>query len=138
MIHIRAVIAPAAVAALALVAALAGCGGGDDEEDAREAVRGFVEAANERDGERLCGELLTRAYMERATGATGERAEERCRRQLGLVTGLKLELVSVGRARVDGEEATVRATLATGGRAEARVFALAKEDGSWKLAGSAR
>ena len=38
---------------------LAACGGGSDESEAEQTVRDFVEATNERDGERLCAELVT-------------------------------------------------------------------------------
>ena len=120
---------------LVLCVALGACGGGDDTEDVRQVVRDFVEATNERDGDTLCEELLTQEYLEQATGATGDQAEDACKQQLDLVTGLKLDLLSIGRVTVDGDEATVRATIATGGQRSPRVFRLAKEDGDWKLLG---
>ena len=121
---------------LVLVAVLGACGGGGDDADgARQAVRDFVQATNARDGDRLCGELLTQEYMEKATGATGAKAEDACKQQLDLIKGLKLRLVSVGSARVDGETATVGATIVSAGQRMRRRFELAKEDGSWKLAG---
>ena len=125
----------AARLALALALALSACGGGDDAEDARQVVRNFVEATNARDGDQLCGELLSQEYLEKYTGATGDRAEDACRKQLDLLTGLKLRLVSIGRVEVDGEAATVRATITTGGQRTKRRFELAKEDGTWKLTG---
>jgi hypothetical protein len=133
-LQVRAVarIAPAVLVALALI----GCGGdGDDRDDARQSIRDFVTATNERDGDRLCGELLSAEYMEKATGASGEEAEEACKQQLDLVTGLRLKLVSLGDTSIDGEEATVRAVIATDGRRTPQVFSLAKEDGRWKLVG---
>jgi hypothetical protein len=120
---------------LALALALSACGGDDDAEDARQVVRAFVEATNDRDGDQLCGELLSQEYLEKYTGATGDRAEEACRKQLDVITGLKLRLVSIGRVEVDGEAATVRATITTGGQRSRRRFELAKEDGTWKLTG---
>jgi hypothetical protein len=119
------------------VLALAACGGGadDDKEDVEQVVRDFVQATNERDADRLCGELLTQEYLEKYTGATGDGAEQACEQQLDLISGLKLKLLSVGRVSVDGDEATLRATLASGGQRTARVFELAKEDGDWKLLG---
>jgi len=121
--------------ALLLTLALSACGGGDDSGDAKQAVRDFVQATNERDGDRLCGDLLSQEYMEKATGASGDEAKDACKQQLSLIKGLKLRLVAVGAAEVDGDRATVRATIATGGQRQSRSFQLAKEDGSWKLVG---
>jgi hypothetical protein len=121
---------------LASLAAVAGCGGSDDDADVRDTVRAFVAATNQRDGDELCGELLTQDYLEKATGATGDKAEGACKQQLDLITGLKLKLVSVAEPKIDGDEATVRATIATGGRRTPRTFQLAKEDGRWKLVGA--
>ena len=124
-----------ACVALLLTLALSACGGGDDSGDAKQAVRDFVQATNDRDGDRLCGDLLSQEYMEKATGASGDKAKDACKQQLSLIKGLKLRLVAVGDAQVDGDRATVRATIATGGQRQSRSFQLAKEDGSWKLVG---
>jgi hypothetical protein len=119
-----------------MLLALAGCGGGgdDDPEEVTQTLRDFVRATNQRDGETLCGDLLTQEYMEKATGATGDRAEEACREQLELTTGLQLDLISIGRTRLDGDEASVRAVIDTDGVRVPRLFRLEKEDGRWKLA----
>ena len=133
-LQVRAVFGLAVLAVLALLLGAAACGGdGDDGDDAKQTVRDFVEATNQRDGDRLCGDLLTREYIEKATGTTGDAAQETCKQQLDLLTGLRLRLVSVGASTVDGDEATVRAVIATGGQRTRRVFTLAKEDGDWKL-----
>jgi hypothetical protein len=118
---------------LALAVGLSACGGGNDGKDAQQVVRDFVQATNDRDGDRLCGQLLTQQYLEQATGATGKGAKDACKRQLDLITGLKLRLISVGKAKVNGDKATVRATIAISGQPTPRLFRLAKEDGSWKL-----
>jgi hypothetical protein len=119
-----------------LLAALAGCGGGedDDPDDVRQTVRDFVQATNARDGEMLCGELLTREYLEKSTGATGDQVGDACRQQLDRTVDLRLRLVSVGRTEVDGDQATVRVVLDTGGVQAPRLFQLEREDGRWKLA----
>jgi hypothetical protein len=124
-----------ACVALMLTLALSACGGGDDADDAKQTVRDFVQATNERDGDRLCGDLLSQEYMEKATGASGDKAQDACKQQLSLIKGLKLRLVAVGGAEVDGDRATVRATIVTGGQRQSRSFQLAKESGSWKLVG---
>lgn len=113
---------------------LAACGGSDEKADAQQTVRDFVEATNQRDGKRLCGELVTQQFKEQATGATGERVDRICERQLELTRGLKLDLLGVGRTKIDGERATVSTRLDIDGVTAPRIFALEKEDGSWKLA----
>lgn len=118
-----------------LLVALAGCGGdGDDRGEVEQTVRDFVEATNERDGETLCGDLLTEEFKEKATGATGDGADQACEQQLDVVTGLELDLVSIGRTEVDGDRATVRAVIDTDGVRAPRLFRLEREDGRWKLA----
>jgi hypothetical protein len=127
---------PRAPVLLLLLVAAAGCGGGgdDDPDEVRQTVRDFVEATNEQDGETLCGELLTQEYLEKSTLATGDRAEEACRQQLDVTTGLTLRLISVGQTEVDGDEATVRAVIDADGVRSPRLFRLEREDGRWKLA----
>jgi hypothetical protein len=119
-----------------LLLAIAGCGGGggdDDPDEVHQTLRDFVEATNERDGERLCGQLLTQDYLEKSTLASGDRADEACRKQLELTTGLRLDLISIGRTEVDGDRATVRAVLDADGVRSPRLFRLEREDGRWKL-----
>ena len=119
-----------------LLLALAGCGGGgeDDPDEVRQTVRDFVEATNQRDGETLCGELLTQEYLEKSTLAEGDQAGEACRKQLDQTVDLRLRLVSVGKPEVDGDEATVRVLMDTDGVQAPRLFRLEREDGRWKLA----
>jgi hypothetical protein len=118
---------------LALAVALGACGGGDDAKDAQQAVRDFVEATNAHDGDRLCEDLLSQDYLEKYTGATGDRADDACKQQLSLITGLRLRLVSINDTKVGDDTATVRVTIAMRGERTPRVFRLVKQDGDWKL-----
>jgi hypothetical protein len=119
-----------------LLLALAGCGGGgdDDPDEVRQTVRDFVEATNQRDGETLCGELLTQEYLEKSTLAKGDQAGEACREQLDQTVDLRLKLISVGKPEVDGDEATVRVVIDTDGVQAPRLFRLEREEDRWKLA----
>jgi hypothetical protein len=126
--------AAAAILVLALALGSCGGGGGNGEEQARQVVRDFVTATNDHDGDRLCGKLLSDEYVKTATGATGDEGRAACKRQLDLLTGLKLKLVGIGRVTVNGDRATVHATLVAAGVRSGRVFDLKQEDGGWKLA----
>ncbi len=130
-----AVARPMLVLLAAVALALVACGGGGDdaEADVRQVVGDFVEATNERDADRLCDDLVTQEYKEKSTLASGERATEACKRQLDLTRGLRLELISVGKTRVEGERATVRAVIDIDGVRAPRLFQLMKEDGRWRL-----
>jgi hypothetical protein len=112
-----------------------GACGGDDEDDVEQTVRDFVSASSEPDPETFCGEIVTQEFLEQATGATGDRAEGECRRQLEDTAGVKAELVEIRRTEIDGERASVRALIRSQGREHTQVLRLEKEDGRWKLAG---
>jgi ketosteroid isomerase-like protein len=115
--------------------AITGCGG-DDREEVEQTVRDFVEATNEKDADRLCDELLTQDFIERATGASGDKAHDACKQQFEVITGLKLALVGIRRTKVDGDKAEVTAELKTQGQRRIQLLRLEKEDGDWRLAGS--
>lgn len=115
---------------------LVGCGGGSDSNgDPEQTVRDFVKATRERDADTFCGRLVTKEFLEQTTGATGDGAKDACRRELKAVRGLDLKLVTIEKTKVDGDKATVNATLTTDGRTGPRTFRLEREDGDWKLAG---
>jgi predicted PilT family ATPase len=121
-----------------LLALVAGCGGGDDDAEAAEqTVRDFVTATRERDEDAFCEELVTREFREQATGATGDRAVESCKREFGSLTGISVRLVRIRKTEVEDDTARVTAVLARQGQRLDQTFRLKKEDGDWKLAGSA-
>ena len=124
----------ARLAPLLVLVLLVGACGGDDGKEVQQTVRDFVSATNDRDGDKLCDDLVTQDYLEKATGATGDQAKDACKQQLGLITGLKLRLIRLGEPKVDGDQASVRATIAIGSQRTPRSFRLQKEDGDWKLA----
>ena len=120
---------------LAVIAlALAACGD-DDKDDVEQTVRDFVSASSEPDPEAFCEEIVTQEFLEQATGATGDQAEDECRRQLEEAPGVDAELVEIRRTEVDGDNATVRAVIRTQGRSSTRTLRLEQEDGEWKLSG---
>ena len=124
----------ARLAPLLVLVLLVGACGGDDGKDVQQTVRDFVSATNDRDGDRLCDDLVTQGYLEKATGATGDQAKDACKQQLGLITGLRLRLIKLGKPKVDGDKASVTATIAIGSQRTPRSFRLEKEGGDWKLA----
>ena len=127
---------PALLLLLAATAlALAACGDDDDKDDVEQTVRDFVSASSEPDPEAFCGELVTQEFIEQATGATGDRAEDECKRQLDEASGVDAELVEIRRTEIDGDEATVRAVIRTQGRPATQTLRLEREDDRWKLSG---
>jgi hypothetical protein len=133
-------VAQARAAALLLllllpVLGLGGCGGGDDEEQIDETVRDFVNAANDRDADTFCGEIVTQEFLEKTTGAMGDDAQDECRRQLKAIKGLRVSLVRIGKTEIDGDRATVRAVFRAQGVTAPETLRLEKQDGDWKLSG---
>ncbi len=120
-----------------LLALFAGCGGGDDREEAEQTVRDFVTATRERDADAFCDELVTREFLEQAIGATGDKASESCKREFKALSGLRVQLVRIVKTEVNGDTARVTAVLEREGQRMRQTLRLKKEDGDWKLAGSA-
>ena len=129
-----------ALAICVLLALLAGCGGGggDDKTQAEQTVRDFVKAVNTRDADTYCDDLITKEFREKSTFATGDRASESCKREMKAITGLHITLVRIESTKVDGDTATVTAVLGRSGQELEQQLKLQKQDGDWKLAGSAQ
>ena len=118
---------------------LAGCGGGDgdDKEKAEQTVRDFVEAVNTRDADKYCDDLITKEFREKTTFATGDRADESCKREFRALKGLHLRLDRIVRTKVDGDKATITVRIGRSGTVAQQQIQLEKDDGDWKIAGGA-
>jgi hypothetical protein len=121
------------VVAATLVSAVPGCGGGNDREDAEKAVREFARAANERNADKLCGELVTEEFVEMATLATGEAARKACREGFADLNRPQLEIVSFEKTEIDGDRAIVTTRVNVGEEPRVQVFELAKEGGKFRV-----
>jgi len=123
----------AAAALLVAALCLTGCGG-NPQQQARKAVRDFVKATNDRDGHQYCDKLVTKAFVEDATGATGKDARDVCKRQLNLQRVPKIHLVDIESIKVHGDRARVTALLESGGESHPQVLLLRKQGGNWRIA----
>jgi ketosteroid isomerase-like protein len=123
----------AAAALVAATIAVAGCGG-NPQDEARQTVRDWVAATNDRDADRYCDELVTKDFVEGATGASGKAAKDVCKRQLHLQRVPRIHLVDVQRTVVHGDRARVTVLLAAGGQSHPQVLPLRKQDGRWRIA----
>ena len=122
---------------ICLLALTAGCGSGDDKEEAQQTIRDFVEAINTRDADTYCDDLITEEFREKSSFATGDEARNSCKRQLRAIEGLRLELVRFGRTKVDGDTATVNVVLRRSGQEIPQRVKLEKDGGDWKISGGA-
>jgi hypothetical protein len=125
---------PPAQLALAVIAlALGGCGGGDSEGDAARVVREYFTAANERDADKYCDELVTDAFLQQTTLATGDGARRECREQLKTVKRPRIEVVDIKRTEIQDDRASVIAELSVGVERREQTFELVKEGGEFRL-----
>jgi Domain of unknown function (DUF4878) len=124
-----------AIATLLAAVAMTGCG--NDQSEARQTVREFVQAVNARDGHKFCDELVTKAFVEDYTGVAGSGARDQCKQQVRSARGVHLHLLSVGRTDVHGDQATVETQITTQGQQHPQVFHLKKEGGRWRLSSGA-
>jgi len=121
---------------LALITLLlvAGCGGGDDDRAAVEGVlKDFARAVTESDGKTFCNDLITRDYLEKTVGATGDNAVKQCEQQINQLQQRSLTIVKFDKVEIKDGKATVTAQVKTGGRTSPQVFRLEKQDGDFRL-----
>jgi ketosteroid isomerase-like protein len=114
--------------------ALASCGGGDDQTQAKNTVKEFFAALHKRDGAKLCNHLLSKDFVETTTLASGDRAKEECKQQFKQLKGPLFKLVRVGKAEIKGDDARVATVIERENQPQPQVFRLKKEDGDWRLA----
>jgi len=121
---------------LAAALGVAGCGGGgggDDRSDVEGVLKDFAKAVTDSDGEKFCNDLVTRDYLEKTVGATGDNAVEQCEQQIGQLKQGSFKIVKFDKVEIDGDTATVTAQVRTQGQTVPQVFRLEKQDGSFRL-----
>lgn len=121
------------LAVLAVAVGAAGCGGNgasSDETAIRNQLEAFRRAANARDFETICNEIISpgaKNTLETLGGPCPQKFEE------DTPTSLRIEGFTVENVTVNGDEALVDYSYQSGGqtRRETRVFV--KVDGEWRL-----
>ena len=124
-----------ATALLVAALALASCGG-NDKKDAERTVREFVKATSQRDADKYCDHLVTQAFLEQTTLATGRRARDACKKQLRALKGVSIRLADIRKTEVHGDHARVLALLEARGQSRPQLLRLRKEGGDWRIAGA--
>ncbi len=129
--------------ALALTAALAGCGAssstsedssGDFQGQQRlvaNAVEDLEAAAGDGDEAKLCRELLASELVQRLASAADGDCGRAVTRALDNTDAVGLTVRSV---RIDGQRATATVTQETGDRDRRTTIGLVKQRGGWKVA----
>ena len=112
---------------------LAGCGGGDDEGDVEKVIKDFAKAVTESDGKKFCNDLVTRDYLEKTVGATGDNAVEQCEKQIDGLQQRSFKIVKFDKIEIKDDRATVTAQVETQGATAPQVFRLEKQDGKFRL-----
>jgi hypothetical protein len=124
----------AAVLATALLA-LSGCGpfGGESEEDkAGDALTELIDARNADDFGRVC-ELLAENVVNGIELSSGKTCDKALEGVAG--TGGRAQTVRIDEVRVQGNRATVDATVGpTGEAGSSQSILMVKEGGDWKVA----
>jgi hypothetical protein len=116
---------------LGLVAS--GCGGGDDKGDVEKVIKDFATAVSESDGKTFCNDLVTRDYLEKTVGATGDNAVDQCEKQIDGLQQRSFKIVKFDKVEIKDDKATVTAQVETQGRTAPQVFRLEKQDGKFRL-----
>jgi hypothetical protein len=118
---------------LLLCLVVAGCGGGDDKGDVENVIKDFATAVSESDGKTFCNDLVTRDYLEKTVGATGDNAVDQCEKQIDGLQQRGFRIVKFDKVEIKDDKATVTAQVETQGRTAPQVFRLEKQDGKFRL-----
>lgn len=119
--------AAAALTALLCAALLAACGSESDEDQIRDVVQEFAEAANDKDVGALCAQVVSKQFTD----------QEECEKMAGKGGSLgevgAVEDLQVSDIKVNGNAATARIKATVGGKTDAGPGKFRKVDGEWKL-----
>ena len=119
--------------------AVAGCGGGGPADDAKSAVKSYLNAFVDGDGAKACSLMTksTRAQFVKRTKPLTKTSDcaaaiEDIRTQAGQDAMDTLKKVKIGDVKVSGDTADVKLTAGTG----SSTAHLKKEGGEWKVTGA--
>ena len=119
------------IAAIVTLVALAGCGGGDDEQSAQDVARSYVQARNQGDAAEIC-ELYSQQLI--ASLKTSNCVAFVQEQTSGTATDLTLL-----RVKESGNQATATIQARVGGNIANAIapiqLTLTKQDGEWKVSG---
>lgn len=139
MLPLRPAMTRAPLCALALAAAVAGCGTTSSssslkgaQHEAAQAVENLQSHASAGEGAKICSEDLAAAVVERLGGRKG--CEEAIKHQLAQVDNLEASVQSV-KIAANGRSATASVKGTRSGKTALTNVQLVKEHGRWKVAG---
>jgi ketosteroid isomerase-like protein len=119
--------AAAALTALLCAALLAACGSSSDEDQIRDVVQEFAEAANDKDVGAICGQVVSEAFEDQ------EQCEKQADREGSIGDLGSVEDLEVSEIKVDGDTATAQIKATVGGETDEGPGKFRKVDGEWKL-----
>ncbi len=119
--------AAAALTALLCAALLAACGSSSDEDQIRDVVQEFAEAANDKDVGAICGQVVSEAFEDQ------EQCEKQADREGSIGDLGSVEDLEVSEIKVDGDAATAQIKATVGGETDEGPGKFRKVDGEWKL-----
>jgi ketosteroid isomerase-like protein len=121
----------ASIAAIVALTVLAGCGGSDSEQSARDVARSYVEARNQGDAAKVCELYSQQLIASLKTSNCVAFVQEQ-------TSGTATDLTLVG-VKEAGDQATATIQARVGGNIANAIapieLKLTREDGEWKVSG---